>query len=803
MSDASLRSHIEEVCHRHFGHSLGEATDGEAYRAVCLAVRELLASKRQIFWRSRGRHATKDVHQISMECMVGTSLKNHLFHLGMEEAMERAVAASGKALATLYAMEPDAVLGVGEVGHAVFSHLEAAASLGLSCTGFSLRYESGRFRQRVVNGWQTELPDECLTAGSVWQVSRSEDAVSVRFGGEVTACVDEEGCYRVTQEGIEEVMAIPHDVYVSGYRGEAVNVLTLWEARPSRCLESAFCFRGKTTEAAEREIAAAISQTLCPAAYLSETPCLCLKQRYFLASASLQAILRSHLRRGDRPETLPQRTAIHLNGVDAALCVPELMRLLLDECHMDWERAWHVTCQTLTYTEYTVTEDAVASWDEALYARQLPRIYSITQEIQRHLSNQSRNHGGNHRSEGKKRDVITNGEVRMEALCFAACHGVNRQSQAVFFSEQGSRPCQSDCEERGRWTQIPPGIAHHRWLRQANPTLTALLTELLGDGFLRDSGTLEELLRYQEDSPVKERLNAVKRENKRHLATFLAKTKGIRLDPDSLFDMQIRPFRLQERQLLNVLHVLHRYLVWKEEPAVTTWPHTWFFVGRAAAGYGMAKQVLRLVMAASRMLEADPTVRDRLRIVFLEDYRVSLAERILPAADLSEQITVAGSGRDSADDLRLMLNGAVTIGTLDGNTARICQQVGRENLFLFGLRAHQVEARWREGYDPMTYVKDDPSLRAVIDWMKKGIGGERFDELLYSLFRGERTPADPGLCAADFGGYVRAQEEVSEAYGDRMGFAKRMLVHIAKAGSFSATHAVQAYADVVWQVRRP
>ena len=799
MDFKQLKKQTEDVCLHNFGCSLRDASEIEAYRAVCLAVRELLVKKNHDFRHSEEQKTAKRVYYMSMEFLVGTSLRNNLFNLGIEDTMRRVVSEAGKELDRLYDIEPDAGLGNGGLGRLASCYMDAASCLDLSCTGFSIKYEFGIFRQKIVGGWQMEFPDDWLNNGGVWLVPRPDDAVPIRFGGEAVGRIDENGKYRVDHRHYSTVMAIPYDMYIAGYDSKAVNKLTLWEAKSPTSFDMSAFSRGEYAKALEQEtMAEVISKVLYPADNHIEGKRLRLKQQYFFVSASLHAILKSHLKRGFTLEELPDKVAIHINDTHPALCVPELMRLLVDEYDMDWNPAWDITCRTLSYTNHTVMSEALERWSESLYAEQLPRIYQITQEINRRLLIDLRACYGDDRAKLDYMAVIAGGEVRMANLCLAACHKVNGVSKlhTSILKESLFRDyCQMD---ESRFTNVTNGIAYRRWLCQSNPALTSLLSELIGNGFKHDSRELEQLLRYRDDKTVLERLNAIKHENKKRLAAYIEKANGVIVDPSSLFDVQIKRLHEYKRQLLNVLQILHMYIRLKENPSAPFQPRTFVFAAKASAGYMMAKQIIRLICAVSEMLKADPVSRDRLRVVFIEDYKVSLAEIIIPAADISEQISVAGKEASGTGNMKLMINGAVTLGTLDGANVEIHEQVGDENMFLFGLHADEVEDLWRCGYDPMTYVSRNSDLKAVIDLLMNGIGGERFDDILYALLRGGYGPADAYLSMADFADYVRAQNDVSVAYGDRLGFAKKSLVNIAKAGIFSADRAVKEYADNIW-----
>ena len=797
----TLKAQTEAVCMQNFGCTLADATETEAYRAVCITVRELLVRKNHDFRCSAEQKNAKKVFYMSMEFLVGTSLRNNLFNLGIEDEMRQAVAASGKDLDRLIDIEPDAGLGNGGLGRLASCYMDAASGLDISCTGFSIKYEFGIFRQKIVGGWQMEFPDDWLTNGGVWLVPRTDDAVPVKFGGEAVGRFDGHGKYRVDQKNYSTVMAVPYDMFISGYDSCAVNRLTLWEAKSPNSFDMAAFSRGEYAKALEQEtMAEVISKVLYPADNHIVGKRLRLRQQYFFVSASLQTIVADHMKQYGTLDSLPDKVAIHINDTHPALCVPELMRLLVDEHDYDWDKAWDITCRTLSYTNHTVMSEALEHWSESLYSEQMPRIYQITAEINRRLMIKLRNFYGDDRAKLDYMAVISGGEVRMANLCLACCHMINGVSALHTSILENSLFHDYFIMDESRFTNVTNGIAYRRWLCQSNPELTALLSSLIGDGFVKDSRELEKFLAYRDDGTVLSELNRIKRSNKARLAEYIKSADGAVVSPDSIFDVQIKRLHEYKRQLLNVLQILHMYVTLKENPSADFVPRTFVFAAKASPGYVMAKQIIRLIVEVSAMLASDPVTRDRLRVVFLEDYRVSLAEKIIPAADISEQISVAGKEASGTGNMKLMINGAVTLGTLDGANVEIHGAVGDDNMFLFGMTADEVEALWRRGYNPMEFINRDPELKAVMDLLMNGINGSRFDDIVCSLIRPGYGPADAYMSMADFSDYVRAQNDVSAAYTDRERFAKMALVNIAKAGIFSADRAVSEYADRIWRI---
>ncbi len=802
MNLETLKKQTEDVCMQNFGCTLADASEMEAYRAVCITVRELLVKKNHEFRHSSVQKNAKRVYYMSMEFLVGTSLRNNLFNLGIEELMKKIVSDAGKDIEKLYQTEPDAGLGNGGLGRLASCYMDAASCLDISCTGFSIKYEFGIFRQKIVGGWQMEFPDDWLNNGGVWLVPRRDDTVAIKFGGEAVGRIDENGKYRVDHRGYNTVMAIPYDMYISGYNSKAVNKLTLWEAKSPNSFDMAAFSRGEYAKALEQgTMAEVISKVLYPADDHIQGKRLRLRQQYFFVSASLQSIVADHLKKYESLDNLPDKVAIHINDTHPALCVPELMRILIDEYDYEWDKAWDITCRTLSYTNHTVMSEALEHWSESLYSEQMPRIYQITSEINRRLLIDLHNYYGDDMNKLNYMAVISGGEVRMANLCLACCHKVNGVSALHTSILENSLFHDYYVMDKSRFTNVTNGIAYRRWLCQSNPELTSFLSSTIGDGFKKDSRELEKLLQYKNDTSVLDELNRIKRINKVRLASYIESANGAIVSPDSIFDVQIKRLHEYKRQLLNVLQILHMYITLKNNPNMEFKPRTFVFAAKASAGYVMAKQIIRLIVEVSEMLASDPLTRDKLRVVFINDYKVSLAEIIIPAADISEQISVAGKEASGTGNMKLMINGAVTLGTLDGANVEIHDAVGDDNMFLFGMTADEVEQLWCRGYNPMEFINRDSNLKAVIDLLSNGINGNRFDDIIHSLLRGGYGPADAYMSMADFGDYVRAQNDVSKAYVDRRAFAAKSLVNIAKAGIFSADRAVSEYVNNIWKIK--
>ena len=728
-----------------------------------------------------------------MEFLMGRSLKNNLYNLGLTDVFSEALKGFGVNLEKLYALEPDAGLGNGGLGRLAACYLDGLATTGIQSMGYCIRYEAGIFRQKLVDGWQTELPDFWLPGGDVWLVPREERAQEIKFEGHIEENWD--GDYHsVEQKDCNTVIAVPYDMYVSG-KGKGVARLRLWAARKP-ALDMGLFNEGNYMKAMEQSaMAEAISKVLYPADNSPEGKSLRLRQQYFLISASVQDIIRRHLTKYNTLDNLPEKVAIHINDTHPTMAIPELMRIMLDECGYGWDDAWNLVTKTVAYTNHTVMKEALECWSEELYKRLLPRIYQITKEI----DNRFRAYvwGVTHDADKVERmAIISGGVVRMANLCVAGSHSVNGVSSlhsqilkdTVFHDFYTITP--------DKFTNVTNGIAFRRWICQANEPLTAYLTDLIGDGFITKSSELLKLRDYQNDPKVLADLMAIKRQNKVRFAEVVQKRNGVEIDPDSIFDVQVKRLHEYKRQSLNILNIVAQYLMLKKDPNADFVPRTYIFASKAAPGYYMAKKTIELIDAVSKVINNDPDVNQKLKVVFMEEYNVSLAELLMPAADISEQISLAGTEASGTGNMKLMLNGAVTLGTLDGANVEIANAVGEENIILFGMKTSEVQQLQRDGYHPMNYVNNNPVLKGVIDFLSAGVNGKNFGDFVSGL-----TNSDPYMALADFADYQKAQEFSAELYKEKNRFAKMSLINIASAGIFSADRAIAEYAENIWHTK--
>ena len=776
-----------------FGVSPAVATNEQFYKAVSMIVRDRLSEMNSEFRETANGQDSKEIYYLCMEFLMGRSLKNNLYNLGLTEVFNEALASMDVKLDRLYEEEPDAGLGNGGLGRLAACYLDGLATNGFQSMGYSIRYEAGIFKQKLVDGWQTELPDFWLPGGDVWLVPREERACEVKFEGWIEDTWDGE-YHHVNHRDANVVTAIPYDMYVSG-KGKGVSRLRLWASKKPE-LDMALFNQGSYIKAMEQSaMAEAISKILYPADNSPEGKSLRLRQQYFLVSASIQDIIQRHLTNYGTLDNLPEKIAIHINDTHPTMAIPELMRIMLDECGYGWEEAWSLVTRTVAYTNHTVMKEALECWSEELYSRMLPRIYQITKEI----DNRFRAYvwSASHDAEKVERmAIVSNGIVRMANLCVAGSHSVNGVS--ALHSEILKDTVFNDFYTLTpeKFTNVTNGIAFRRWICQSNPELTDYITELIGDKFITESNELLKLREFKNDKKVLKKFAEIKHDNKVRFAAVVKKRNGIDINPDSIFDVQVKRLHEYKRQQLNILNIIAEYQMLKENPNADFYPKTYIFASKAAPGYFMAKKLIELIDALSKVINNDPDVNDKLKVVFMEDYNVSLAEMLMPAADISEQISLAGTEASGTGNMKLMLNGAVTLGTLDGANVEIYDAVGDDNIFIFGMKTPEVNELQRNGYHPMEYINNNPVLRNAIDFIRYGVNGKRFDEIVSSLIN-----VDPYMALADFADYQKAQREISKAYADTEKFTRMSLMNISGAGVFSADRAVMDYANNIWHTK--
>ena len=737
-----------------------------------------------------------------MEFLLGRSLKNHLYNMGIVKEVTKAVESFGVSMDEIYAFEPDAGLGNGGLGRLAAAYMDALTSRGYAASGFSILYDYGIFKQVIVDGWQLEQPDYWIkNGGDVWLAPRLEEIYQVKFGGVVDQTW-QDGKLTVNLRDCTVVNAIPYDMNISGYDTQTVNRIRLWHSEAPQDFDMSMFSRGEYVRAsAAKAMAESINKVLYPADDHIEGKSLRLKQQYFFVSASIQSILRRHLKTNPSLDNLADCVAIHINDTHPTLCIPELMRLLLDEYGYGWEQAWDITTHVISYTNHTVMAEALEKWPQDLFARLLPRIFQIVHEINQRFCDELWGFYPNNWDTVTYNAILSNGQVKMANLCLATSHTINGVSALhsdilkndVFKDYYRMHP--------EKFTNVTNGITHRRWVEQANPRLAKYINDLIGDKWLKDADYLQELQKFMGDKQALERLEKIKRANKEDLAKFILEQNKVQVDPDSIFDVQVKRLHEYKRQLLNALNILDLYFRVKENPNLDITPRTFIFAAKAASAYYMAKQIIRFICTLGDVINNDPDINGKIKVVFLENYRVTLAEMIMPASEVSEQISLAGKEASGTGNMKFMINGALTIGTLDGANVEIHQNVGDENMFLFGLLAEQVEEMWRNGYNPSHYYQTNPRIKRLIDSLRQGLGGVSFSEIADSLTIGRGGQPDGYMVLADFDSYSSTQDKVDATYKNREQWNRMSLVNISKAGFFAADRAVEEYAQRIWALK--
>lgn len=789
-----LERQIQGILEFDFRVSPKEANDKQLYKALSKVVVNHLKEKRHIFMTKNNSEGRKQVYYISMEFLMGRSLKTNLYNLGLNEAAEKVLKDSFNVkIDRLYEEEPDAGLGNGGLGRLAACYMDGLATCEYPATGYSILYEYGIFKQKIIDGWQTELADDWLPGGEVWLQPVPDQTIEVHFDGEIREYWEND-YHHVAHVNYTNVSAVPYDMYVSGYDSTGVSKLRLWKAEGMSFNMGVFNSGDYANALGATNIAHALTKVLYPNDNHLEGKALRLRQQYFMCAASVGDIVMRHMNTYGTLDNLHEKAAIHINDTHPTLAIPELMRIMLDDCGYSWSKAWHIVQNTFAYTNHTVMAEALEKWDEDLMRRILPRIYTIICEI-------------NHRycdgltarlsdfEKVSRMSIVNNKQVRMANLCIDASHSVNGVSKLhseiikneVFKNEYEDKP--------NKFKNVTNGIAYRRWLLQSNPGLTSLLSECIGEGFKKNASELAKFKLFENDSTVLKRLAEIKLENKKRFADYVLKTTGQTLNCDSIFDVQVKRLHEYKRQQLNALNIIADYNYLLNNPNADFVPKTYIFASKAAPGYYMAKQIIKLIWCLSEELKRNPDINQKLSVVFLEDYRVTLSEILMPASEISEQISLAGTEASGTGNMKLMLNGAITMGTYDGANVEIHEQVGDENIFIFGMSTPEVNVMKANGYSSEGYFNSDPTIATAINRLYEGINGAKFDELANAI-----RYVDQYMCLADFASYRSTQQKASAIYKDADKWNKMSLNNIAGAGIFSADRAVTDYARDIWNL---
>ena len=772
--------------------TLDTASADQIYRCLAMITRQIMSDRQKQFQSKVLGEGKKQVYYLCMEFLMGRSLRTSLFNLGLNEVAESVLADADVKIDTIYEQEPDAGLGNGGLGRLAACYLDGMATDCIPGTGYSILYEYGIFKQKIVDGWQQETADNWLPGGQVWIKSHPDQAQEIRFDGQAIETW-EGGFHHVKYENYNSVIAVPNDMYVAGYGSNGVSKLRLWQAKVPSFDMSSFNAGNYNTAISQSASAELISKILYPNDNHTEGKILRLRQQYFFSAASIADILQNHLNQYGTLDNLADKVAIQLNDTHPTVAIPEMMRILLDECSYEWDAAFDICRKVFAYTNHTVMSEALEKWNADIFRNTLPRIWQIVCEMDRRCRADLAKAFPGDQGKIDYMAIIGDNQVRTANICAYTCHAINGVSKlhseiikdSVFHDYFLYKP--------QAFKNVTNGIAYRRWLLASNPGLTSLLEETIGDGFKTDAAELKKLEKFVDDKTVQAAAAKVKRENKVLFANYLQKSTGQVIDPDSIFDCQVKRMHEYKRQHLNALNIAAEYLYLKNNPNAEFTPKTYIFGAKAAPGYYMAKQMIRMICKLGKLIDEDPAVRGKLRIVYLEDYCVSLSERLMPASEVSEQISLAGTEASGTGNMKFMLNGAITLGTLDGANVEIADAAGHENEIIFGMLTPEVNALKGMGYHPNAFISGDNTAMAVLDFLEKGWNGENFSEVTSNL-----RNSDPYMVMADFKDYRRAQHDLQELYRDKQKWNHMSLMNISNAGIFSADRSIMDYARDIW-----
>ena len=772
--------------------TIDAASADQIYRCLAMITRQIMSDRQKQYQSKVLGEGKKQVYYLCMEFLMGRSLRTSLFNLGLNEVAESVLADADIKIDTIYEQEPDAGLGNGGLGRLAACYLDGMATDGIPGTGYSILYEYGIFKQKIVDGWQQETADNWLPGGQVWIKSHPDQAQEIRFDGQAVETW-EGGFHHVKYENYNSVIAVPNDMYVAGYGSNGVSKLRLWQAKAPSFDMSSFNAGNYNTAISQSASAELISKILYPNDNHTEGKILRLRQQYFFSAASIADILQNHLNQYGTLDNLADKVAIQLNDTHPTVAIPEMMRILLDECSYEWDAAFDICRKVFAYTNHTVMSEALEKWNADIFRNTLPRIWQIVCEMDRRCRADLAKAFPGDQGKIDYMAIIGDNQVRTANICAYTCHAINGVSKlhseiikdSVFHDYFLYKP--------QAFKNVTNGIAYRRWLLCSNPGLTHLLEETIGDGFKTDAAELKKLEKFVDDKTVQAAAAKVKRENKANFANYLQKATGQVIDPDSIFDCQVKRMHEYKRQHLNALNIAAEYLYLKNNPNAEFTPKTYIFGAKAAPGYYMAKQMIRMICKLGKLIDNDPAVKDKLRIVYLEDYCVSLSERLMPASEVSEQISLAGTEASGTGNMKFMLNGAITLGTLDGANVEIADAAGKDNEIIFGMLTPEVNALKGMGYHPQAFISDDNVAMAVLDMLEKGWNGENFSEITNNL-----RNSDPYMVLADFKDYRRAQHTVQELYKQKQTWNRMSLMNISNDGIFSADRSIMDYSRDIW-----
>ena len=788
-----------------FSEDIEEASTHHKYLAFGSLIKDYCAENWMKTNKRYIKEGEKQVYYFSMEFLIGRLLKSNLLNLGIVEESEQALAELGINIKELEDAELDAGLGNGGLGRLAACFLDSMASLGIAGHGCGIRYKYGLFEQKIVNGYQVEIPDNWLKEGNVWETRKDNKSVIVKFGGKVTPEMLN-GRLNFKHENYQAVRAVPYDTPIVGYENDTVNNLRLWSAETveqDKDLDFSFFKYGNYSKAVEyKSSIESISQVLYPDDSQYEGKILRLKQQYFFVSAGIQSIIRNYKKRNKPITELDKYIAIHINDTHPSLAVPELMRILIDEEELDWDKAWDITTKTISYTNHTIMAEALEKWDINMFRELLPRIYMIVEEINRRFVEEIKFKYGDNQYKIDKMAIINQGKIRMANLAIVGGHSVN--GVAKLHTEILKKRELADFYELypDKFNNKTNGITHRRWLIQSNPELAKFITEAIGDQWIKDPKKLTYLLKYVDKKKFQERLYNIKRNNKTKFANEIKKKYNIDINPNSIFDVQVKRLHAYKRQMLNLFHIIYLYNKLKENPNLDIVPRTFIFGAKASPSYYLAKEVIKLINTVAEKINNDKDIQDKIKVVFLENYRVSLAEKIIPCADVSEQISTASKEASGTGNMKFMMNGAITLATLDGANIEIREAVGDDNIITFGLNADEVMNYEKNGgYNSREIYNQDERIHKIMDQITNGYFGVPSSEFK-NIYQHLMEQNDEYFVFKDFDSYVKAQERIDTIYRDR---SKRMEIsgiNIAKSGIFSSDNTIDKYSKEIWNTSK-
>ncbi len=799
----SMKQAIGEKLRLNFGVTEEDATEANIMKACAMVLRDRMSTQYVESRSAIRKKQLRRVHYMSMEFLMGRSLMKNAYNLGVLEPMKEAIADMGFKPSRIFDMEPDAGLGNGGLGRLAACYLDSLTTLEIPARGYSICYELGLFRQKIVDGQQIELPDNWRDQSDAWLIPKPDEVEEVHFGGTLREFWDGDHLH-IVNENYTRVLAIPCDMTIAGYETKHTNSLRLWDAKSPKPIDMSLFSKGEYLRAGEEQaMAEVIAKVLYPEDNHYEGKSLRLRQQYFFVSATVQSIVRKHIQNYKTVTNFHEKNVIQINDTHPALVIPELMRILMDDAGLSWDEAWHITANSVAYTNHTVLAEALERWPQDLMQTLLPRVWQIICEIARRWQEKVTAFYHGDESKVKNMAIIWDNEVRMANLCIAGGMAVNGVSALhsgilrsdVFKDAYGMEP--------DKFKNVTNGIDHRRWLAEINPGLDELICDLTGGkDYLRHPGTaLPKLDKFANDKKVLARLDEIKHNNKLALAKFVKKEQGFVLNTDAIFDVQAKRLHEYKRQLLNVMNITYLYLQLRDNPNMEMRPHTFLFGAKAAPGYAVAKRIIRLINSLADQINNDPICKDRLQVFFLENYRVSMAEVLMPASEVSQQISTAGKEASGTGNMKFMMNGALTIGTLDGANVEMHQVLGDENMFLFGLKTEEVKEMRDTGYNPYRLYSRDGALHRVLDQISKGFrDGIRYDDIVERLLFGGGSPADEYMLLADFVSYADAMRRVADTYGDRAKWNQMSLHNIARSGIFAADRSIADYAETIWHV---